>query len=110
MAVRILVVGVVSLLALTFSTTARAAYNPTLLVGETSPVLGGTGSVRIFARTRAEDDATATITIYSPRGYVLQLAHPAGTVLGSVIAFLGPEAVQGSIRTSVGDPSNACAP
>ena len=110
MALRILVVGVVSLLALTFSTTARAAYNPTLLVGETSPVLGGTGSVRIFARTRAEDDATATITIYSPRGYVLQLAHPAGTVLGSVIAFLGPEAVQGTIRTSVGDPSNACAP
>jgi hypothetical protein len=110
MALRLLVAGAASLLALTLAPTATAAYNPTLLVGETSPVLGGAGSVRMFVRTRAEDDPTATITIYSPRGYALRLGQAAGTELGSVIAFLGAEAVQGTIRTSVGDPSNACAP
>ena len=66
--------------------------------------------MRIFVRTRAEDDATATITVYSPRGYVLKLGHRAGTLLGSVIAFLGEEAVQGTIRTAAGDPTNSCAP
>jgi hypothetical protein len=110
MALRVVAVCVASVLALTFAPTATAAYNPTLLVGETSPVLGGTGSVRIFVRTRAEDDATATITVYSPRGYVLKLGHRAGTLLGSVIAFLGEEAVQGTIRTAAGDPTNSCAP
>jgi hypothetical protein len=110
MALRLLAVGAASVLAMTFASPATAAYNPTLLVGETSPVLGGRGSVRIFVRTHAEDDATATITIYSPRGYVLKLGHPAGTVLGSVIAFLGDEAVQGTIRTAAGDATNSCAP
>jgi hypothetical protein len=110
MALRIVAVCAASVFALTFAPMATAAYNPTLLVGETSPVLGAPGSVRIFVRTRAEDEATATITIYSPRGYVLRLGHHAGMELGSVIAFLGAEAVQGTIRSTVGDPSNSCVP
>ena len=88
---------------------APAAYDPSLLVGETSPVLGGTGSVRIFLRGGAEDDPTATITMYSPRGYRLELGQAAGTTLGTVIVFLGAEAAQGAIRAAAVDTANSCA-
>ena len=107
---RVGVLAAIVALGLALAPTAPAAYDPSLLVGETSPALGGSGSVRIFLRSRAEDDATATITVYSPRGYRLQLGQPAGTELGSVIAFLGAEAVQGTIRTAAPDAAGSCAP
>lgn len=106
---RVVVLAAVSALGLGLAPPALAAYNPSLLVGETSPALGGTGSVRIFLRSGAEDDPTATITLYSPRGYGLQLGHAAGTSLGTVIVFLGADAAQGTIRTTAVAASSSCA-
>jgi hypothetical protein len=117
--VRALIFGLVSVLALASAGSALGAYNPLLLVGETSPALGGTGSVRIFVQVRDQDDATGIVTVYSPRGYGVKLDHPAGTELGSVITFIrvGPisnarQAVQGTVRAD--DPArhalNSCAP
>jgi hypothetical protein len=109
---RLVTLTVVSTLGLTLCGTASAAYNPSLLVGETSPALGRNGSVRIFIRTSPEDDQTAIATVYAPSGYRLELGQRSGAELGTVIAFLGAEAVQGSIRSD--DPaahaSNQCAP
>jgi hypothetical protein len=117
--VRALIFGFVGALALASAGSAFGAYNPLLLVGETNPALGGTGSVRVFVQVRDQDDATGMVTIYSPRGYGVKLDHPAGTELGSVIAFirLGPistprQAVQGTVRAD--DPArhalNSCSP
>ena len=102
-----------------FAGTAFAAYDPSLLVGETNPALGRGGSVRIFLRSGETDDATGTITIYSPRGYRVDVEQPPGAELGTAIAFVRigpagsePHAVQGTIRT--GEPSDhagsSCAP
>ena len=43
---------------------ASAAYNPSLLVADTSPALGAKGPVRIFLRTQRLDEATAVATVY----------------------------------------------
>lgn len=109
---RLIALTVVSALGLALCGTASAAYNPSLLVGETSPALGRSGSVRIFIRTRPEDDQTAIATLYSPRGYRLELGQRSGTELGTVIAFLGADAVQGTIKSDdpAGDAANQCAP
>ncbi|MGH3082881.1 MAG: hypothetical protein ACRDNP_02260 [Gaiellaceae bacterium] len=117
--VRALIFGLVGALALLSAGSAFGAYNPFLLVGETNPALGGTGSVRIFVQVRDQDDATGMVTIYAPRGYGVKLDHPPGTELGNVIAFIrvGPistprQAVQGTVRAD--DPArhalNSCAP
>jgi hypothetical protein len=114
-----LIFGLAGAWALFSAGSALGAYNPLLLVGETSPALGGTGSVRIFVQVRDQDDATGMVTIYVPRGYGVKLDHPAGTEVGSVIAFIrvGPMstprmAVQGTVR--VDDPArhalSSCAP
>lgn len=118
-AIRVLLCGVTGLCALSWTTAASGAYTPTLLVGETSPALGGSGPVRIFVQTRDDDDATGLITLYAPRGYGVKLDHPADTELGTVIAFVrtgslsAPRvAVQGRVKAD--NPadyvSNTCAP
>lgn len=117
--IRCLISAVAALFLLPFVGTASAAYNPLLLVGETNPALGGGDSVRIFLQTRDDEDATGMITLYSPRGYGVELGHPAGTGLGTVIAFIrigsiseARQAVQGTVRAD--DPANhvanSCSP
>src|SRR5215216_2697882 len=117
--VRALIFGFAGALALASAGSAFGAYNPLLLVGETNPALGGTGSVRIFVQVRDQDDATGVVTLYSPRGYGVKLDHPAGTELGTVIAFIrvGPistarQAVQGTVRADypARHALNSCAP
>ena len=118
-AVRVFLSCVVGVLTLSCTATAFGAYNPTLLVGETSPALGGSGPVRIFVQARDDDDATGMVTLYSPRGYTVELGHPAETELGSVIAFVrtgslsGPRVgAQGTVRADnpANHVSNSCAP
>jgi hypothetical protein len=118
-AIRVLLCGVAVLCALSWAASAFGAYTPSLLVGETSSALGGSGSVRIFVQVRDDDDATGMITLYSPRGYTVKLDHPAETELGSVIAFVrtgslsGPRvSVQGAVKADnpANHVSNSCAP
>lgn len=116
---RVLLCAVVGLCAVTWTATAFGAYTPSLLVGETNPALGGSGSVRIFVQVRDDDDATGMITLYSPRGYSVKLDHPAETELGSVIAFVrtgsrsAPRVgAQGTVKADnpANYVSNSCSP
>lgn len=75
---RALTFGLAGALSLLTAGSAWGAYNPVLLVGETSPALGGSGSVRIFVQVRDQDDATGVVKLYSPRGYEVKLDHPGG--------------------------------
>ena len=98
------------LVALSFSSTAYAAYNPSLLVA-------GTNHTRVGQDEN--DDATGVATIYSPPGYTVTLNQPAGTTLGSLsgvvkVGALGGARVniEGTVKTD--NPalyvSNPCSP
>jgi hypothetical protein len=107
------------LVALAFSSTAFAAYNPSLLVAGTNHTPGGSGPVVIGVGQDENDDATGVATIYSPRGYTVTLNQPAGTTLGSLsgvvkVGALGGARVniEGTVKTD--NPalyvSNPCSP
>jgi hypothetical protein len=107
------------LVALAFSSTAFAAYNPSLLIAGTNHTLGGNGPVVIGVGQDENDDATGVATIYSPPGYTVTLNQPAGTTLGSLsgvvkVGALGGARVniEGTVKTD--NPalyvSNPCSP
>ena len=98
---------------------ALAAYNPSLIVANTTHGLGGRGPIVIGLGQGANDDATAMGTIYAPLGYRVTLGQAPGTVLGSLsgevkIGSLGGQRqeVTGTVR--VDNPANyvnnTCAP
>lgn len=72
---RLLLSTVAGLAALSFAGVASAAYNPSLLVGDSSPRLGAKSSVRIFLRTPQLDDPTGMVTLYVARGYDVTLGQ-----------------------------------
>jgi hypothetical protein len=97
--------------ALAFTSTAFAAYNPSLLVAGTNHALSGTAPVVIGVGQDENDDATAVATIYSPVGYGVTLTQPVGTTLGSLsgvvkVGALGGARVniEGTVRTD--NPAN----
>ncbi len=116
---RLAFVAAASLCALVFSSAALAAYNPSLVVAKTNHALGSSGTVVIGIGQDENDDATATATIYAPRGYAVTLNQAQGTQLGTVsgvvkVGALGgqPQDVRGVVR--VDNPAsyvtNSCAP
>jgi hypothetical protein len=116
---RFLLSTVAGLAALAFAGAASAAYNPSLLVGDSSPALGAKGSVRIFLRTPQLDDPTGMVTLYAPRGYAVTLGHSPGTALGRFVAEVRTRAAGGALQTVEGmiradsaasHTSNSCAP
>jgi hypothetical protein len=107
------------LIALAFSSTAFAAYNPSLLVAGTNHALGGSGPVVIGIGQDENDDAMAVGTLYSPPGYGVTLTQPAGTTLGSLsgvvkVGALGGARVniEGEVKTDnpANHVSNPCSP
>jgi hypothetical protein len=105
--------------ALAFSSTAFAAYNPSLLVAGTNHALGGSGPVVIGVGQDENDDATGVGTIYSPPGYTVTLNQPAGTTLGALsgvvkVGALGGARVtiEGEVKTDnpANHVSNPCSP
>lgn len=116
---RFLVSAAAGLVALAFSSTAFAAYNPSLLVAGTNHALGGSGPVVIGVGQDENDDATAVATIYSPPGYNVTLTQPVGTTLGSLsgvvkVGALGGARVniEGEVKTDnpANYVSNPCSP
>lgn len=116
---RLFVAAAAGLVALAFSGSAFAAYNPSLLVAGTNHALGGSGPVVIGVGQDENDDATGVATIYSPPGYSVTLTQPAGTTLGSLsgvvkVGALGGARVniEGTVKTD--NPatyvSNPCSP
>jgi hypothetical protein len=116
---RFLVSAAAGLVALVFTSTSFAAYNPSLLVAGTNHALGGSGPLVIGVGQNENDDATAAATIYAPPGYGVTLTQPAGTTLGSLsgvvkVAALGGARVniEGEVKTDnpANYVSNPCSP
>jgi hypothetical protein len=80
-AIRTLVLGLVSAVALSSAGTALAAYTtPTLLITDAPP------SATINYTQSASDDPTAKLTFYAPTEYSASLTQPAGQTIGTVSA------------------------
>lgn len=80
-AIRTLVLGLVSAVALSSAGTALAAYTtPTLLITDAPP------STTINYTQSATDDPTAKLTFYAPSEYSASLTQPAGQTIGTVSA------------------------
>ena len=80
-AIRTLVLGLVSAVALSSAGTALAAYTtPTLLITDAPP------SLTINYTQSASDDPTAKLTFYAPPEYSASLTQPAGQTIGTVTA------------------------
>jgi hypothetical protein len=116
--VRLLLATVAGLAALCSAGVASAAYDPSLLVGDSSPALGAKAPVRIFLRTRQSDERTAVVMVYAPRGYGVNLGHASGAQPGRFVAEVRTRAVGGALQTGEGtirsvDPAahadNSCA-
>lgn len=108
---RFIVSAAAGVFALAFTSTALAAYDPSLLVAGTNHALSGSGPVVIGVGQNENDDATAVATIYSPPGYNVTLTQPAGTTLGSLsgvvkVGALGGARVniEGTVKTD--NPAN----
>lgn len=105
--------------ALALPTSALAAYNPSLIVANTTHGLGGKAPLVIGLGQGDNDDATAVATIYAPPGYRVTLGQAPGTVLGSLsgevkIGALGGQRqeVTGTVRADnpANYVNNTCAP
>ena len=85
-AIRLLVVGCTSIVALALAGSAMAAYtSPRLLV--TGPTtVGGGGGTTIHVESARADEATFRVVIYVPQGYTSSTGHPANTTIGTVVA------------------------
>jgi hypothetical protein len=91
---------------------AFAAYRPTLLVTPARAGLGQAGAVVISFAQRADDDATAALTVLVPGEYGTNVAQAPGTRVGSATAriatqFLGGTPIPVSGRIVAGDPLEA---
>jgi hypothetical protein len=106
-------------LALAFGGNALAAYNPSLLVAGTSHSTGSGGPIVIGVGQDQADDATAALSIYSPRGYGVTLTQAPGTRIGDLEGFVKVGSLGGARAPISGtvtarDPaayvSNPCVP
>ena len=113
MRIRLLLVACAVLPALVFAAPALAAYKkPRLVVNESSYGKGAPSTVEFVVATDKNEDATAKITVYSPRGYGDTLGQPVGTRVGTAIAALllkslgggTPVVIAGNV--TVGSPSD----
>jgi hypothetical protein len=116
---RFLVAAAAGVFSLAFAGTSFAAYGPSLLVAGTNHALSRGAPVVIGVGQDENDDATAMATIYSPPGYRVNLAQPAGTTLGSLsgvvkVGSLGGARVnvEGTVKTDnpANHVTNPCSP
>lgn len=86
-ALRLSIVGAVTAAAFALAAPALAAYDsPTLRIDNPSESVSGGGAVTMRITTAREDDPTARVVIYVPKGYTASLVPPVGTVIGPIQA------------------------
>jgi hypothetical protein len=113
---RFFVSAAAGVFALAFAGTASAAYNPSLLIAGTSHVLSRGAPVVIGVGQGENDDATGVATMYSPRGYRVNLTQPGETTLGGLagVVKVGGDRfnVEGTVKTDnpANHVSNTCSP
>ena len=90
-------------LGLAFAAPAFSAYNPSLIMEQSSYKLGGATTADVFIAIDPDADPTAKLTIFSPIGYTANLTAAPGTKIGTVVARVKAKAIAGALLTLAGD-------
>ena len=90
-------------LGLAFAAPAFSAYNPSLIMEQSSYKLGGATTADVFIAIDPNADPTAKLTIFSPVGYSANLTAAPGTKIGTVVARVKAKALAGALLTLAGD-------
>jgi len=90
-------------LGLAFAAPAFSAYNPSLIMEQSSYKLGATSTADVFIAIDPDADPTAQLRIFAPAGYSANLTAAPGTKIGSVVARVKAKALGGALLTLAGD-------
>jgi hypothetical protein len=90
-------------LGLAFAAPAFSAYDPELIMEQTSYRLGGATTADVFIAIDPDADPTAQLRIFSPAGYSANLTAAPGTKIGTVVARVKAKALGGALLTLAGD-------
>ncbi len=90
-------------LGLAFAAPAFSAYDPSLIMEQTSYKLGAATTADVFIAIDPDADPTAQLKIFSPVGYNANLTAAPGTKIGSVVARVKAKALGGALLTLAGD-------
>jgi hypothetical protein len=90
-------------LGLAFAAPAFSAYDPSLIMEQTSYKLGGATTADVFIAISPDADPTAQLRIFSPVGYNANLTAAPGTKIGTVVARVKAKALGGAMLTLAGD-------
>ena len=101
--IRLALIAGACFLGLAFAAPAFSAYNPSLIMEQSSYKLGAPITADVFLAIPQNDDPTAKLTIFSPIGYSANLAAAPGTKIGAVVARVKAKALAGTPLTLAGD-------
>jgi len=90
-------------LGLAFAAPAFSAYDPSLIMEQSSYKLGGATTADVFIAIDPDADPTAQLRIFSPVGYSANLTAAPGTKIGTVVARVKAKALGGALLTLAGD-------
>ena len=98
-------------LGLAVAAPAFSAYDPELIMEQSSYKLGGATTADVFIAIDPSNDPTAQLRIFSPVGYNANLTAAPGTTIGSVVARVKAKALANAPFTLAGkvlvaDPTN----
>ena len=98
-------------LGLAVAAPAFSAYDPELIMEQSSYKLGGATTADVFIAIDPDADPTAQLRIFSPVGYNANLTAAPGTEIGNVVARVKAKALGGALLTLAGkvlvaDPTN----
>jgi hypothetical protein len=82
--IRFALITSVAVVSLAFTSSAWAAYSPSLTVTPSSNKPGGATSLLLGHIQSDTDDPTAKDTVYIPLGYGMNLSQPVGTKIGDI--------------------------
>ena len=89
-------------LGLAIAAPAFSAYDPELIMEQSSYKLGGATTADVFIAIDPDADPTAQLRIFSPVGYNANLTAAPGTEIGKVVARVKAKALGGALLTLAG--------
>jgi hypothetical protein len=90
-------------LGLAFAAPAFSAYDPSLIMEQSSYKVGRATTADVFIAISPDADPTAQLRIFSPAGYTASLTAAPGTKIGTVVARVKAKALGGALLTLAGD-------
>jgi hypothetical protein len=90
-------------LGLAFAAPAFSAYDPSLIMEQSSYKVGAATTADVFIAISPDADPTAQLRIFSPAGYTASLTAAPGTKIGTVVARVKAKALGGALLTLAGD-------